>query len=1211
MKKKILRVSFTKLFALSSLLIALSFPLLAQEKENSEFKLAVGLYNDGMYDLASEQFKNFINAYPNTSNGIEARFYLGTTQMKLKRYDEARVTFQNFALAYVEHPKAPEAWINVGDAFLALNNVREAASAYERVKVFHPKSQLVPEALLKAGQLYRRIGDRENAKKNFRTIVQEYPASAGVLPARLAISEMYAEEGQTELAEREARRVAESDAPAAVKASALFAIGKLQIMMSLFDDGETTFKSVLTNHKKTPAAVAAAFELGKLAAGARRYDAANEYFKRVSSDDAADDSLQTEAFFETGKVYLQKKDFSNAEKSFEKLVSKYPNSSLAGRATLEAGKAALLDEDGKAALKTAKKLLAVPNSPLRASSLLLAADALTFLKQFNEAGKYYSNFIDDYTDNSAAPSIMMKLAGLYATNLQDYRKALSVYDNITQRYPQSYLIIDAFKGIAGCQENLGDFDGALKTYAALQLHYPANDQYEAIQERIGYLQHHKIKDRDAGIEKLARLMGEVLTEKSKAVLSFKLGEIYFNDLKDYESAAKQFGTAIDGGLDEDQFIDAYYYRARALHLQSELSAEAASRAISYYDAFLKQFPKSRWSEDAAYFSYRLKSSQKNPAEKISLAQEFLSAHPSSQYWDKVLFDLADATTKAGGSADALQSFDLLIKEFPKSTLFSNALLEEGNIHFQLKHLDTAAACWQKTAAIPAMSPATVTALWNLADLHWRNKNYSGVIDLWKKISTEYFYTLYADKAVPLLPEGCIANGDYDEAIQIYSDMLAEQQNSPLQKDIDANLLFNIASAYEKKGERQKAVQYYNQYLLSDMNGVYASKAFYSLGAFARAQGRMENASSYFKQAAALGDLGSTSREIAELLFQTEQYSEAAKQFSKLEQATDSLGSKEYYQARRIVATLRLDKLAEAQKLISQFEKTYKDIYNYKAEFEYEKALIYYRKQDYATSDKSFEKVADDFEETRFGPWAHFYVGKILEVTGKLAEAAKEYESIIKKFPDSDVLPRVCLSLGNMHFNAERFDKSIGYYRQITKSPEMAGDILPYALNNLIEAYESMKLHDEALKVTRDFIERFPNDESIIDKKIKLGTLYTKIGYYDQAVLHFQNLIPEAGSLLEAEIRYNIGEAYYYKGDYQQAILEFLKVPYLVTKQGKVNWTATALYMAGQSYEKTSKFEEAINMYQQVINRPGIDATFKAAARKEIDRVKSIMKKGSN
>lgn len=80
-----------------------------------------------------------------------------------------------------------------------------------------------------------------------------------------------------------------------------------------------------------------------------------------------------------------------------------------------------------------------------------------------------------------------------------------------------------------------------------------------------------------------------------------------------------------------------------------------------------------------------------------------------------------------------------------------------------------------------------------------------------------------------------------------------------------------------------------------------------------------------------------------------------------------------------------------------------------------------------------------------------------------------------------------------------------------------------------------------------------------------------------------------------------------QGDYQQAILEFLKVPYLVTKKTKIDWTATSLYMAGQSYEKMSKYDQAIGMYQQIIDRPGIDETFKAAAQKEINRVRALIK----
>ena len=81
-------------FIVSIALLFQAVQVQAQEsKENSEFKLAINLYKDGMYDLAIEQLKNFITAYPSTSQSIDARFYLGQTQMKLKRSQQVVTRF--------------------------------------------------------------------------------------------------------------------------------------------------------------------------------------------------------------------------------------------------------------------------------------------------------------------------------------------------------------------------------------------------------------------------------------------------------------------------------------------------------------------------------------------------------------------------------------------------------------------------------------------------------------------------------------------------------------------------------------------------------------------------------------------------------------------------------------------------------------------------------------------------------------------------------------------------------------------------------------------------------------------------------------------------------------------------------------------------------------------------------------------------------------
>ena len=238
----------------------------------------------------------------------------------------------------------------------------------------------------------------------------------------------------------------------------------------------------------------------------------------------------------------------------------------------------------------------------------------------------------------------------------------------------------------------------------------------------------------------------------------------------------------------------------------------------------------------------------------------------------------------------------------------------------------------------------------------------------------------------------------------------------------------------------------------------------------------------------------------------------------------------------------------------------------------------------------------------------FWIGKTFQVTGKTQDAVKQLNDLLEKHPHANVIPRAHLALGNIYYEAEKWPESIKHYRVIVDDSTADRSLLPFAISNLIETYEAAGINDAALSMTRKYLELYPNSEDGFDKKIKIGILYSRLGYYDQAVLHLQGLLDQAGSDLEGEIRYYIAEANYNKGDYQQAILDFLKVPYLVTKKGKIDWTANSLYMSGQSYEKMGRYDQAVTMYQQIVDRNGIDETFKAAAKKEIDRVKLVLKK---
>jgi TolA-binding protein len=1176
-------------------------------KENAEFKLAVNLYNSGMYDLAVDQLQNFINAYPGTANSIEAKFYLGLTQAKLRRYEDARITFQNFALTYTDHPKAPEAWMRVGDAYAALKNDREAASAYERVKIFHPKSPLAAEALLKAAQFYRAAGAKENARKSLRTIMQDYPTSSSVQPARLLMGEMFLEEGREELAQNEFSRVMESSTEPPLKARATLLMARLYSSSGRMEEAESLLKRITTTHKGTPSDTEAMLELGVLLKQSGKYTEAIEHLKKVVADSPLESKLREQATVEIGNCFAAKNDYANAVKQYDQFLSSFAKSEMMGDVLFNAGWTAFQAKQYQSALSYFQKI--IPSTTPRVSSykrktLAYAAEAAIELKDYAKTVQWYTAFLDAYPADPFLADVVMRIGNVYENHLKDYRRAVNYYEDISVKYAQSHFVDDALLAMGRCRELLGEFEHALLTYQELIEQYPSSEHTPVAQQRIEFLRNHKLKDRDGGLEKLALLMGEQIGGTSKAELAFNLGNIYARDLKNYRSAAQQYRIAIDSGLSNEQHGEALFRLARAYHLLSDLEPDAVSQAITYYDVLVQKFPSNKWSDEASWYALQLKCRGKSPEGIIALTKEQLSKRPESLRRHEILMMLGNAQ-RSDKPNEALATFSTVVKEYIVATGIETAWLQLGNLFVQLGNPDSAAKAYTHITTKFPRGTHTADALWLLANMRMDQQKPNDAIPLFQRLRSDHFYTSYAQRAESALGEAYAESGRFDDAIAVFTSIADREESIPFPHETNHQIIFKLATAYNRKGDKQKAFELYRTFLQHDRRSPLAAEAFFALGVIARDWGKTESASAHFKQAAAISGETGANRDVAELLFQTEQYADAEKQFSQLARAAKNEGEKLYFELRVIICKLRRNDLKNAEPLVKEFAKTYKKNTELLAELEYEKGLCYFRTQDYPNARKAFSTVADDFDKTKFGAWGEFYLGKILEVTNKTPDAVKKYESVAKRYPKSNIIPRVYLSLGNISYNAEKYRDAIVHYQKILESSDTTDEILPFAMNNLIDAYEAIQLYDAALQTTRNFIERYPNDPGIMDKRINVGVLYIRLGYHDQAIVHLQKLLDEAGSDLEAEIRYAIGEAYYYKADYQQAILEFLKVPYLVTRRGKIDWTATSFYMAGQAYEKMSKFDQAITMYQQIIDRPGIDGTFKAAAKKEIDRVKTI------
>ena len=415
---------------------------------------------------------------------------------------------------------------------------------------------------MNAARLYKKAGDLDHARAMLRSITQDYPNSESVYPARVMLAEFDLEDGQTDLAEQEARHVEGSDAGTTVKADAEYLMGNIQYSMALFDEAEATFRGVVEQHAGTDGATKAAFQLGLILKAKLKFKDAGEQFLAAAS--SAKDSLKAEAYFYAGECAISDKSYAAAIKDFDEVIAGKASQSLIEQARYRRAVAQSLAGEYREAVAAFTKINTTGPVLLQSASLMKTAEAYVKLGQFNEAASTYNSLLIRFPDNVLAPQAAFALGTLYEDQLHDAGKAAAAFNDLTVKYSHADEAPPAALEAGKCEEQLEEYQNAARTYAFLINNYPSYKGNEELQRHIRFLEDHNIQNRDEGMLKLSKLVGELLLDKPKQQISLELADVYFRDLKDYRAAAAQYTNAIDKGLNEADFIDTYYNRVDRL-----------------------------------------------------------------------------------------------------------------------------------------------------------------------------------------------------------------------------------------------------------------------------------------------------------------------------------------------------------------------------------------------------------------------------------------------------------------------------------------------------------------------------------------------------------------------------------------------------------------------------------------------------------------------
>lgn len=124
-------------------------------EEDQLYNTAYLDFTRGKYDVAISEFRQYLEAYPQSDNADNAQYWIGECFYSLGRLDSAETGFRRVIVAFPRGNKVPAAEYKLGLVYLAQNRKPEAKNQLRRVAKLYPgtnEARLAQDRLLSLEQ---------------------------------------------------------------------------------------------------------------------------------------------------------------------------------------------------------------------------------------------------------------------------------------------------------------------------------------------------------------------------------------------------------------------------------------------------------------------------------------------------------------------------------------------------------------------------------------------------------------------------------------------------------------------------------------------------------------------------------------------------------------------------------------------------------------------------------------------------------------------------------------------------------------------------------------------------------------------------------------------------------------------------------------------------------------------------------------------------
>lgn len=1113
----------------------------------SGFDYAEKLFSDNYYDLALDEYKRFIDDNPHDRRVEKATYRYILSLHFTQNYKRVIAESERFMTRYPDSTFIGDVLYASGHAFFQEKVTKNAETILRRVEGSYKDSIYYTDALLLLADIIRVNGDQQG----YFALLQKALSSAS---------------GQQQL--------------------------------------KKVYKRLVYEHYDRNEFDKAAFYLGRL---------------------TAEDFDNGEFLWYSGDTSYQLKKITEAQAQFDRVIARFPQSTYALKAMHRKAEILRVSGQNDRALQFYNQIIARnPNALEAAEAVKKKIDVLTAMKRVDDAVQQREYFITAYAGSPFFEAVMSdaleyykgkkdvaKVASLYdalyahllqyakndeaKTLIQEkvgylraegaYKDAIETVIFYIRTYPAdvlvSYMVYtagriygddvkDYDKAIAtlneiAFDENYGDqslfyagfyaekaerYTDALRSYERVIATYELSEFAETARKRIIFLQRYVVADKKDGLNRLEKLLQEYADGAVIENLNERMGDIYA-ELKQYDKAFTYYERR---GVKDEKYYRAGVFNALLKSrsavkdfIRSSNNEETTAVLSTIYRDYIvyQEVTDNSTVDDYTFFIEQF------PALLDTVFVVQYVGYLSATGQEKKILDLQLPDSFAD---QVCRDFIAGLQEYFRANYGNAATLLDGCYRTSSFLAQDIAGFYYARALVSTGNDSEalqilprlknkftlrIKASITLAGIYHRRKNYSDAL----------FYSSNVLQRRPDLYK------DYDVLLPYAESLFALKKTDVLRSE--------LARFDDKNSEQIRALK-----------GLY----YIRIGEFSKGEPLLQ---------------GVKNDAARKMLY--EFYAEK-NEWGKINAYFSDAGA--YSRSRRIIALIKLQRIAEAQQMYTASEKT---ISEYNAEVMYYFGQYYYlTAKDIKRARTYIDAVVKNHQQSPWHPHALFVQANILITEKKLQDAEKAFLQLLEKYPTSDIRADALLSLGNVYFIREEFDKAADAMKRgydIKSSPEMA--------YSLAIVYKKAQKYAEAHAMFDVIIKNHPDHALFYDAFLSNVYTYMDERRYNDALKLLLDISEKAPETYKLEIQYHIGDCYFGMEDYQNAIREFLKVKYIKTHNEKeFQWMITSLFQAGKAYEALGNNDKAIDLYSHIVKISGKGTVYERTAQERIKQLQT-------